>query len=565
MTKFKDADVADNESVSSEKMTNEKPRRGWSGLFWGILLLIGGLVLFLPTVLSNLCTSPEAVAWISGQPAGRVMVGRAQLGWQSPVLLRDVIFNDDKGRPLAQVDSVTTKRSFWDMLMKPKESLNLTLDGLKLTVVVKDPTAPPEGTINLRAVADTIQRAPLPILGPDMDVTITNGQIEFRTPNQDVIETWTGLNATYHAASVGEVKQSVKATIPAAEDRGTGELSLQFDRAIAAGPESVETIKLSTTGDRVSLRPAQAWIEKYLGAEQALKQASGTIQALFERNPETGWQFVTTTALKDPTQENLEFHISMDSRFSAADDRISLSKFDVTAQGTSFQLKGDMAEVSGSQLIDLSGSIQTPTAPLLDLLPEELRRELQITGMKVTDIALKGALAPQKPETPPLAASMVVQWDQAAGYGLVSPRGQVRIAYQNGLITPTPLNVTVNGGRLLTLPTVDLNTTPAVVRFQPGLMLENVALTEELCRSWVMYVSPTLAEATSAEGRFSLAMNEGVYVIGAPEQSQLSGRFAISQGKVRPGPLAMEVFQNVGQLEQIVRKIGSRDLSEQIL
>ncbi len=563
MANTRNSDVSNQESPV-DNQHEKRGRRRWSSLFWGTIIIGGALFLFLPTVLGSLCTSPDAVAWISGQPAGRVQVGRAMLGWQSPVLLRDVIFNDEKGQTLAQVDSITTQRSFWDMLLKPKEPLKLTLDGFKLTIVVEEPKQP-EGEFDLQQAVDAIQKRPLPNFGPDMDVKVTNGQIEFLTPKQEVIETWTGLTAEYHGSSTDKIKHFVKAFVPASPERGTGDLSLEFERNLSLGADAQENVSLKITGDRVSLRPAQSWLAAYLGPQYQLRHASGTIQALFERNQTKGWQFLTTTALSDPDQVGAEIKVALDSRYSVADDRISLNQCDLTAQGTLINLKGTLSEVSTNKIINLTGNIQTSWAPLLDVLPPEIRSEIQIEGMKVGDLALQGSILPPKDGLPPLTASMVVQWDRAAGYGLVSQQGQVQIAYRAGEIIPTPIQVNVNGGKLLRLPTIDLNSTPVIVRFQAGPMLENVQLEEEICRNWLKYVSPTLADATTVEGQLSLQMDAGVYVPANPELSTLSGKLTISQGKVRPGPLASQVIGNVAQLEQLVTRVGLKDIREATL
>jgi len=542
-----------------------RKRKGWSRFFWGSLVILGGLFLFLPTGLGYLATSPEALAWISGQPAGRVQVGKAMLGWQSPILLRDVVYNDDKGRPLAQVDSVTTRRSFWDFLTKPKGGLQLTLDGLRLTVVVENPGAGEGGSIDLHHAVQSVQKQALPAIGPEMDLTITNGVIEFRTPEQEVIEVWKGWNATYQASLSGGGKQTIQATLPPSTELQTGELVLSLDRSISEGPARQETASLKVQGDRVSLRPAQPWLIHFLGPQQAFHQASGSIQALFERNPEAGWQLVSTVAVQDPSHAASKIDASVECRYAVAENQISLARFDASAPGAALQARGVISDVSGQQMVDLAGRVETPGSPLLDLLPEEIRREVEITGMKISEITLQGALAPKTPETPPLSGSLVLQWEQVAAYGMQSPAGALRVSLQNGRIVSTPMNVTVNGGRLLALPVLDMSVQPAVVRFQPGVMLENVTLTESVCRNWMKFVSPVLADATSAEGRFTLAMGEGVYVIGNPEQTQLQGTLTLFDGRVTPGPLAVQIFSHVGQLEQLVRKIGGGDLRDTTL
>ncbi len=40
------------------------------------------------------------------------------------------------------------------------------------------------------------------------------------------------------------------------------------------------------------------------------------------------------------------------------------------------------------------------------------------------------------------------------------------------------------------------------------VVLENVAITPEMCQTWLKYVTPLLADATSVEGRLSLKLEQ---------------------------------------------------------
>ncbi len=540
-----------------------KPRRGWRMVFWGGLLLIIVLIAALPSLVAGLFQSPQGIAWLSGQDLGRFTVGRATMGWQVPVMLRDVVMNDGHGRIVAQVDSVTTTRSFWDMLTAPKDPLKLTLDKLKLTVVVKEPHTH-QGELNVKEVVDAIQRQALPEYGPPIKLVVTNGTVEFQTPDQQVIEVWNDFSAEYDCTTEGGLKQTVHAQFAPSIERGTGVVAIDLTREQIAGVAGGESVALTATADRASLKVAQGWLAHYLGPDQPFRYVSGQVDAQFERRPETGWQLVTTTALEESSQPNLQIQFSGESRYSKADDQLVLTRFEGSAPQVALQLSGTLSEISRQQVVNAQGRIQTPGAPLLDLLPPEIRREVQITGMNVSDIAVQGALAPEPQSTQgPLTASMNIQWESLAGYGLRSTNGTLKAAYQDGVVTFQPINVNVNNGKLHRLPTLDLTTTPRSLRFSEGLMLENVALTEEVCRGWLQYISPTLADATTASGSFSLAMRDGIFILGQPEKSQLAGQLIIFDGKVRPGPLAVQLLRNVGQLEQLIKRAGIPDLSEQ--
>ncbi|SFI88089.1 hypothetical protein [Planctomicrobium piriforme] len=546
----------------------KRKSRGIGSFFWGGLLVLGFLFFFLPTIAASVVESRDGVAWATGLPPGRLAIGQASFGWGAPVLLHNVLFNDKDGHTLAQVDSVTTQRSFWDFLVKPTDSLQLTLDGLKLTVVVKEPQ-PAEGNsakTDVPQLVESVQSLALPKPERPMDIKITNGSIEFRNPQQEVIDVWTGLDAEYHFSGGTTPTQSFAGTIPASAERNTGELSAQGESHFSTDNPQQEIVTLNLTADRVPLLVAKPWLDKYLGPEQSLRSASGTVQANFHRDPAAGWQLTAASRLADPGAPASAVQLNIDSNYSKPNDQLQLPKIELTAQGTSLRLAGNISQLSGAQFVDVRGDIQTPGSPLLDLLPPELQREIQVTGMRFSEIALQGPLKP--PAESPQSAftfSALVGWDHAHAYGLDSQDGKLRLHYQNGKLVSEPMQLAVNGGQLRQLPMLDLAASPPVLYFREGLMLENVSLNEEVCRGWLKYVSPTLANATSADGRFSLTMKESQFVIGAPERGNVAGTLVLHEGRVRPGPLAAEMLQNVSQLEMLVQRINLPDLTQQTI
>jgi hypothetical protein len=550
----------------------KRSRRKWfPRLLLGLILILGIVAYLLPQLAAQLCRSREGLAWISGSPPGRVEVGGASLGWQSPVLLSEVKVNDSQGRSVAQVAAVTSKRSLWDLLIGPRQPLQLTLEGLHLQVQLEEPR-PPQGRFKISILTENLQKLKLPAAGQPMSLQFTNAAVTFLDSQREVVDEWRGLQGSYSCGGAPKPEQNLSLEMPADSSHHTGALRLKVSSEYAAA--GTESVTLDVQGEQVSLRAVQPWLEKYLGPQHGLQQCSGTLRGKFERDSQTGWALKVSSNLRSETpldsvhkvayaEEPSGAQLQLESSYSREADTLTIPHLELAAEGAALRVQGSVAQVSGEENVDITAHVQTPGASLVELLPPALREEIQAEGVSLSDVKVKGPLLPIPGRAnSPLEISMQVSWQKAAAYGLEAEPGQLRLALVGKELRAESVNVRINGGTLRQLPRVDLATDPPTLRFEPGVMLENIALTEEVCRGWMKYVSPTLANATSAEGRFSLAMQAGTYQLEHPQQAELSGVLTVHEGRVGPGPLAIAMLQNANQLEGIILRNPAQGLSQ---
>jgi len=554
----------------------KKVKRRWGRrLFLGILLL-GGMALFLlPTIAGWMLCSPETLAWISGQPTGTIEIGQANFTWQGPVQLKNVVLQTPDGRPIANVATLTSNQTLWGLLTQQQKTIKLNLDGVHYTVVVPEPgPVKTSGTADVSQLTAAMQKLKVPAPSLPMEVTLTNGRVDFQNPRHETIDSWTGITATYKSSPDTKSIQTLSATVPASQEHQTGELKLEGQWTLEKATHQ-EAITFRTSADHVSLLAANAWLDKYLGSGHGLTSCTGQIQAAFERNGTVGWKLGANGVLNgkqtpspspatgNPQTERLpgQTILQFESEYAKAADELSVPHLQLAADQATVDLQGSIREISGPQILHVLGQLKAPSEALRDLLPVELREQIQIDGMQLSQIEVSGALRPDaQGRAAPLTYSLVAIWDKVLAYGLESDHGKLKIGFREGIVTAEPLDVPVSGGKLLMLPTLDLTTQPPVLHFRAGTMLQDVELTEGVCRDWLMYVSPTLANATSADGRFSLLTNEGTFPLGEIARADVSGVVAIRDGSVRPGPLAVTMLQHVSQVQSMLNR-GGDDLA----
>lgn len=561
---------------AGESASSQPPRRkrGWGRLLFILLVLLGLGAFFLPGIAGWILSTPAALAWVSGQREGAIAVGQANLSWQGPVQLKDVVLNGADGQPLANVATVTSEVSFWDLLTQKPVSLKLHLDGIQLTARVPDPGSP-SGRLNVSELTNALQTFPIPSPARSMKVEITNCTIDFHNVRNELVDRWSNISATYACTEDTKRAQSLLAEMPPSEEHGTGEVQLTANWSQGLTEHRPEQMSVGIHGDRLSLVAIRPWLEKYLGPNHGLLLCSGQIRGTFDRNQQTGWDLNAAGLLQDPGSHSrplgqvaseeptaAKATIEVQGSYSRPADELVIPRLHLAADNAAVELQGAVKDLSGQQNLDVKAEVSTPGGMLSDLLPPELARQIQIEDLRVSDIRIQGSLLPNADgSSQPFTYSLLASWKRALAYGLDSQNGQMRVSYKEGQLFAEPVNVPVNGGKLRQFPVIDFRTEPATLHFQTGTVLENIQLTEAICRDWLKYISPTLADATSVGGRLSLGVNAGQIPLGHMEQADLSGVVAIQEGSVRPGPLAVGILDQVSQL-QIMLNRGGEDLTK---
>jgi hypothetical protein len=261
-------------------------------------------------------------------------------------------------------------------------------------------------------------------------------------------------------------------------------------------------------------------------------------------------------------------------------DLLTLTQADVGAQGLVVHARGTVSDLSGRRMTDLSGQLEYDLAQLVDRFRGYLGKNVQMTGRQSRPFSLKGPLAsltaspsspalPGQPQTTPSAtapaaagvpldemtAQAAIAWTSANFYGLTASEGEVAGQLAKGVVQFKPFDLAVSEGRVRLEPRLQLQPGPALLFLNQGLAIDKVRLSPELCENWLKFVAPLVAEATQADGRFSVTLTGGNVPLALPRQADIGGQVTIHTAQVRPGPLAQ---QFVGIAENITAIVERR-------
>jgi hypothetical protein len=154
-----------------------------------------------------------------------------------------------------------------------------------------------------------------------------------------------------------------------------------------------------------------------------------------------------------------------------------------------------------------------------------------------------------------LTGKTTLAWTSAECNGIKTGAGEVPVELKGGIVTLGPLNLPVSEGQLTAAPKLLLNTTPMTVALDAGPLLQNVRISPEMCRSWLKYVAPLVADAAQAEGRFSIDLTQPARIpLDAPAAGELHGALKVHAAQVGPGPLSRQFLILADQIKAAVER-----------
>jgi hypothetical protein len=86
-------------------------------------------------------------------------------------------------------------------------------------------------------------------------------------------------------------------------------------------------------------------------------------------------------------------------------------------------------------------------------------------------------------------------------------------------------------------------------------VLQDVRISPEMCRSWLKYIAPLVADATQAEGRFSVELLQPARIpLSDPKLCEIRGAMKVHAAQVGPGPLSRQFLTLADQIKAVVER-----------
>ncbi|HEY6564982.1 MAG TPA: hypothetical protein VIY86_10830, partial [Pirellulaceae bacterium] len=106
--------------------------------------------------------------------------------------------------------------------------------------------------------------------------------------------------------------------------------------------------------------------------------------------------------------------------------------------------------------------------------------------------------------SPELTAEAGLGWNRLEAFGIALGPQRMTAQLARGTVDIAPLETTLYGGRVKIDPRIELSTLPMAFVLDQPATVEKVQVSPEMCRTWLKYVAPLLADATTAQGSISM-------------------------------------------------------------
>jgi translocation and assembly module TamB len=270
--------------------------------------------------------------------------------------------------------------------------------------------------------------------------------------------------------------------------------------------------------------------------------------------------------------------LSGEGSFDPKQDKLELRTARLDSAALALAAAGTVDQVSSQCLTSLAGEINYDMVGITQKLRPIVGNTLSITGKEQRKFTLQGPLFSVVKSTDPvptpelsalgkvplkislvpddLTASAGIGWESAEYFGLAAGPAKIETSLEKGIISIQPLDVPISEGKLTASPRIYLNESGLPLVMDKGPLLENVRISPELCRGWLRYVQPVIADVTQAEGKFSLGIEQAQVPMLAPRSAAVKSTLTIHAGKVGPGPLAGQYLGSVHKVLTMIKPTG---------
>jgi translocation and assembly module TamB len=263
-----------------------------------------------------------------------------------------------------------------------------------------------------------------------------------------------------------------------------------------------------------------------------------------------------TTVWKEP-----QVTFGGDASYDDTKDDLQLQKLDMRAGTTAVRATGAINQLLTQCMLDLQGDIEYDLAdwnlklkPYLgDMMVVEGRgkKSFEAAGplfsaKSVGDSGNTNALLPLG-----LVAKAALGWDRADVASFPIGSGELAVTVKESIATVAPLELPVSDGLVRISPEIVLKGEEYFIAQDKIRLIDKVSITPEMCETWLKYVAPLAANATRAEGQFSLDLEGAAIPLYTPTLCDIRGEFTVHKVQIGPGELAQKLIAAAVQVKKI--------------
>jgi hypothetical protein len=253
---------------------------------------------------------------------------------------------------------------------------------------------------------------------------------------------------------------------------------------------------------------------------------------------------------------------------------VRLDKLEIAGDAVSLGARGKLTDPFGRCYLDVEGRIGYDLERVTQKLRPQLGEFIKLTGRDAKPFKIRGPLLAATEtlvstgnratsSVPRAARSILTElmaqgsfaWTSAEIQGITFGPGQIETEMADGIATARTFQVPLAEGLLRLTPRLVMNRSPMVLQLAHGSGAENVRISKDMCQSWLKYVAPLVADATAAEGTFTVTLEGGASVpLDATQSPDIKGKLIVHKAQIGPGPLARELLLVASQIRALIER-----------
>ncbi|MFZ1936828.1 MAG: hypothetical protein WCB27_22375 [Thermoguttaceae bacterium] len=310
--------------------------------------------------------------------------------------------------------------------------------------------------------------------------------------------------------------------------------------ALPAGGATELTGAVSYQGDAARIRqwfadpnvPSPWRLAGQLHGSATLQQSAGIVHGVAAAE-------LANLAVVDSTGKQFQeplVSLAAKGDYDTKSQALQLSECTLTSSAMTAAAAGHVSPASGQENGQLEGKINYDMERLTGLLSPCIGPNVSITGRGATSASYRGPFALDTG-----SAVATFRWDGAKMFGFTLGPADLKATMANGVAQIEPLDVAAGGGKICLAPRLRLTPAPMEFSLPKGPLVQRVQISPEMCGSLLQYAAPVLAGVTTAQGTFSIDLDDCRIPLGDLNKANVTGRFTIHSMAVGPGKMTHEL------------------------
>ncbi len=251
--------------------------------------------------------------------------------------------------------------------------------------------------------------------------------------------------------------------------------------------------------------------------------------------------------------------------YDPAKDSLSLDKATVAASAIQVSASGTIQQLLTQGNTDLRGEVAYELADVTSKLRTFLGETFEMVGAETRQFVIHGPLYGLAASADPtkkagglvpndLAGELSFGWQSMQYVGLTTGAANLDAKLDKGVVQIQPFQLAMAEGKFSASPQLFLNEAGMPLVLGPGPLVEQMRISPELCQTWLKYVAPLIADATRAEGKFSVELQGAEMPLMDPMKMSVEGKLLVHEARIGPGPLASPYISMAQNIKSLMEK-----------